>query len=139
MPSALFTSSLLAAADAVQHRVASRLLDGFAEWWELPATITAGVVVVAIILWMYRRDAAELSRPLGVVLALLRLAAVAAVALALLDVERIAEHEIVLPSRVAVLVDSSASMSLVDQAVDGVAAELPRNRRDFLSHRHTHL
>ena len=128
MPSALFTSSLLAAADAVQHRVASRLLDGFAEWWELPATITAGVVVAAIILWMYRRDAAELSPPLGVVLTLLRLAAVAAVALALLDVERIAEHEIVLPSRVAVLVDSSASMSLVDQAVDGVAAELPRNR-----------
>jgi hypothetical protein len=33
---------------------------------------------------------------------------------AILDVERIAEHEIALPSRVAVLVDSSASMSLAD-------------------------
>jgi hypothetical protein len=112
MPASL--PSLLAV--AVEHRLTSRLLDGFDAWWQPPAVSAAGVALVAFVVWMIGRDAAETPRAVRALLAALRLAAVATVVVALLDVERIAEHEIVLESRVAVLVDSSASMSLPDAA-----------------------
>lgn len=103
----------------MQHHVVSRLLDGLGDWWQPPVALAALAGLVAVMLWLVHRDTRELSRPLAILLGLLRLSAVATVIVALLDLERIAEHEIVLPSRVAVLVDSSASMSLVDPiAVD---------------------
>ena len=98
----------------MRHRVSSRLLDGFDDWWQMPVALLVVAAVAVYVAWMVRRDAAELPRPVAVLLAMLRLAALAVVAAAILDVERIAEHEIALPSRVAVLVDSSASMSLAD-------------------------
>jgi hypothetical protein len=98
----------------MRHRVSSRLLDGFDDWWQMPVALLVVAAVAVYVAWMVRRDAAELPRPVAVLLAALRLAALAVVAAAILDVERIAEHEIALPSRVAVLVDSSASMSLAD-------------------------
>jgi hypothetical protein len=102
---------LIAAAD-VRHRVESRLLESFDDWWQMPAVVLAAAAVAALVVWFYRRDAVELRPALAAVLAGCRLAALAAVAAAVFDVERIAEHEIVLPSRVAVVVDTSASMSL---------------------------
>lgn len=122
MPPPVF--SLLA--DAVEHRLTSRLLDGFDAWWQLPAAVAAAVALAAFVVWMVNRDAAELPRSLRGLLATLRLGAAAAVLAAVLDVQRIAEHELVFPSRVAVLVDSSASMSLPER--DGDAAET-RGRR----------
>jgi hypothetical protein len=113
MPSSFASPSLFAVAE-VRHRLTSRLVEGFDEWWQMPALVLAGLAIAAVVVWMYRRDAAELHPGVAAGLAGLRLAAFGAVALALLDFERIAEHEIVLPSRVAVLVDSSASMSLAD-------------------------
>ncbi len=113
-------------ADAVQHRITSRLVDGFDSWWQAPAAILAAAVVAGFVIWMVRRDAAELGVPLRILLATLRLTALAAVAVAWLDVARIAEHEIVLPSRVAVLIDSSASMSLPDDPARG---DISRGRR----------
>lgn len=83
----------------MSHRVSSRLLDGFEEWWQMPAALLAAAAVVAYVVWMVRRDAVELSRPMVALLAVLRLAALAGVATALLDIERIAEHEITLPPR----------------------------------------
>jgi len=105
---------LLAASERVQHRITSGLIDSFSQWWQMPALVVALAAIAAFVLWMYRRDAAELPRGMGLVLATLRLGAIAAVAAAYLDFERTAEHEIVFPSRVAVLVDSSASMTLRD-------------------------
>lgn len=115
---------LLAAAE-IRHRLESRLLAGYDDWWQGPATIAAVAAIVAVVAWTYRRDAAELPAARAAALAALRLAALAAVAVGLLGVERVAEHEVVLPSRVAVLVDSSASMSL--PAADG--DEVSRSRR----------
>ncbi|MFM7136128.1 MAG: hypothetical protein ACKO1M_03530, partial [Planctomycetota bacterium] len=103
-------------AAAADHRLTSRLLDGFDAWWQPPAAVAAVVTLVAFVVWMAGRDGAELPVAVRVLLATLRLAALGAVIVALLDLERIAEHEIVLPSRVAVLVDSSASMSLPEGA-----------------------
>jgi hypothetical protein len=106
---------LFASSERVQHRITSGLIDGFSQWWQMPALVLALAAIGLFVLWMYRRDAAELPRGVGLVLAALRLGALAAVAAAYLDFERTAEHEIVFPSRVAVLVDSSASMTLRDE------------------------
>jgi hypothetical protein len=108
--------SLLAATESVHHRITSALVDGFSQWWQMPLLVVGLAAVALFVLWMYRRDAAELPRGIGLVLAALRLGALAALAAAYLDFERKAEHEIVFPSRVAVLVDSSASMTLEDAA-----------------------
>ncbi|MGI9177849.1 MAG: hypothetical protein ACR2IT_08335 [Pirellulales bacterium] len=107
-------STCLFAATEVRHRIASRLVEGFDEWWQMPVVVLVAAVVVMAVVWLVRRDAVDLHPAVKALLVGLRLAAFTAVAVALLDVERIAEHEIVLPSRVAVLVDTSASMSLVD-------------------------
>ncbi len=115
---------LLAA--AVQHRITSGLVDGFTAWWQLPALVLGLAVLATFIVWMYRRDAMELPRGVGAILAGLRLGAVAAIAAAILDLERTTEHEIVSPSRVAVLVDSSASMTLADTTDD--TAVRPRSQ-----------
>jgi hypothetical protein len=123
-----FTSALAGPAATtadVQHRLVSRLLDGFGAWWQAPAALAAAALAAMAILWLYRRDGSGLPRSVAIVLMLLRLGAVAAVAVALCDIERIEEHEIVLPSRVAVLIDSSASMSLVDSAADRAAGPAP--------------
>ena len=114
LTSLLPLSPLFGAAERVQHRIESRLIEGFSQWWQMPLLVLALVGVAGIVLWMYRRDAAELPRGMGVLLAALRLGALAALAAAYLDFERTSEHEIVFPSRVALLIDSSASMTLED-------------------------
>jgi hypothetical protein len=123
------TPPILIAA-AVRHRVESRLLASFDDWWQVPAVVVAAAAVAALVIWIYRRDAVELRPAIAALLAACRLAALAAVAAALFDVERIAEHEIVLPSRVAVVVDTSASMSLA--AADAGAATRSRRATDLL-------
>ncbi|MFM1905113.1 MAG: hypothetical protein RLZZ440_3013 [Planctomycetota bacterium] len=122
MPFTFSLASPAALAADPQYRLVSRLLDSFGAWWQPPAALATAVVAVAAILWLSRRDGASLPRAVAITLRLLRLTAVAAVAVALCDIERIAEHEILLPSRVAVLIDSSASMSLVDSAAGPPAA-----------------
>jgi hypothetical protein len=130
MPSLTLSTAacLLASSERVQHRVTSGLIDGFSQWWQMPALVLALAAVVAFVLWMYRRDAAELPRGVGLLLAALRLGAIAAVTAAYLDFERTSEHEIVFPSRVAVLVDTSASMTLRDEG-DGEAETASRSGR----------
>lgn len=113
-------------ADAVRHRIFSQVLDGFDEWWQLPALVVALAMLAALAAWMVRRDTAEVPAPAAWLLVCLRLATLAALVTAFLDVERVAEHEIVTPSRVALLVDSSASMSLPEAAAETAAT---RSRR----------
>lgn len=107
--------SLFAASETVQHRISSALVDGFSQWWQMPALVVALAAIVVFVLWMYRRDARELSWGLGLLLAVLRIGAFTSLVAAYLDFERTAEHEIVFASRVAVLVDASASMTIDDQ------------------------
>lgn len=118
---------LLASSERVQHRITSGLIDGFSQWWQMPALLLVFAAVVGFVLWMYRRDAAELPPGVGLLLAALRLGALLAVAAAYLDFERTSEHEILFPSRVAVLVDTSASMTLRD---DGAVAGETASRSD---------
>jgi len=105
---------LLAATPALRQRLSSRLLDACSEWWHAPALVLAAGALATLVIWGYRRDAADLpwSRRLG--LLLLRLGALSCLAVAGLDFQRTIEYEFVSPSRVAVLVDTSASMALTD-------------------------
>jgi hypothetical protein len=114
MPSLVVATCLATATETVRHRIVSRLVDGFAEWWQMPSLALALAAVATFVVWSYRRDAVQLPRWPRVALAGLRLGALAAVGVAILDFERLAEHEIVMPSRVAVLVDTSASMTIAD-------------------------
>ena len=89
-PATPFTSAacLLASSESVQHRITSGLVEGFSQWWQMPALVLALAALTAFVLWMYRRDAAELPRGVGLLLAALRLGALAALAAAYLDFER---------------------------------------------------
>lgn len=122
MPHLFSPPCLLAATESVQHRISSGLVDGFTEWWQMLLLVGAVAGLVAFALWMIRRDAAELPRGVVLLLATLRLGAMAALVAAYLDLERRTEHEIVSPSRVAVLIDSSASMTLADEPAGEPAA-----------------
>lgn len=113
------TACCLFASESVRHRITSAVVDGFSSWWEMPALVLALAALVAIVVLLYRRDAADLSWPVRGVLAALRLGALAALAAAYLDFERTAEREIECPSRVAVLVDTSASMTISDPVATG--------------------
>jgi len=116
---------LLAATESVQHRISSGLLDGFSQWWQLPALVIVVLLLAGLSLVIYRRDSAELPGAVAALLVVLRLGALAALLAAYLDLRRTAEHEIVYPSRVAVLVDSSASMTLEDAAAEPAAVGDP--------------
>jgi hypothetical protein len=91
MPAFWSSPCLIAAAD-VRHRIASRLVEGFDEWWQMPALVLAAVAVTCFIVWMERRDSVELHPAVAVLLGCLRLGAFAAVAAAVLDFERIVEQ-----------------------------------------------
>jgi hypothetical protein len=132
MPLPSPTPCLFAAAESVRHAVSSRLLAGFSDWWEMPAAIAGAALVAALALWLVRRDGAELPRAVRWGLAALRLATLGAVAVAMLDFERTAEHEIVSQSRVAVLVDTSASMTLAAGGPGADAATRADRGRDLL-------
>ena len=111
----------LFATESVRQRITSAFVDGFSSWWEMPALVLALAALAAIVVVLYRRDASDLSRPVRAVLAALRLGALAALTAAYLDFERTSEREIEFPSRVAVLVDTSASMALTDPAATGTS------------------
>jgi len=114
MPGAVHSSGSSAAA-ATRQRVTSALVEGFSEWWQMPVLVLAALALVAFVVWTYRRDAADLPWPARLLLAALRIGTLAVVAVAILDLQRTTERERVFPSRVAVLVDASASMSLPAQ------------------------
>ena len=125
----------LAVTEEIAYRVSSGLLDGFTEWWQMPALILGAAVLVVIVLWTYHHDAAGVPKWQGIPLAMLRMGAWGILLLALLDFRRTAEHEIRFPSRVAVLVDTSASMTLAatsDELVSSISP-LPAESRAELA------
>jgi len=71
---------LLATTEQVHHRITSAVVDGFSQWWQMPLLVAAFAAIAAFAIWMVRRDAAELPRGVAVLLAALRLGALAAFA-----------------------------------------------------------
>jgi hypothetical protein len=82
----------------------------------------AAIALVAVVWYLYRRDAVELPRPVGIGVALLRTIALAGLLVFFLGIERRTTREIVHNSQVAVLLDVSQSMGLSD-GDDAAAAD----------------
>ena len=77
------------------------------------ALIGVGVAAIVALVWfLYRRDTLELSRGVGLLLAVLRFVALAGLLIFFLGIERRTTREVVHNSQVAVLVDVSQSMAL---------------------------
>ncbi len=104
------------------------------QWWHWLIMLVVMVTIVGYVVYWYRRDWIELPRGLGWALLWLRLTALLGIALFFLDFQRRAEQTIIRPSRVAVLVDTSLSMSLpIDQqGLGGSAPSRMEATIDFL-------
>lgn len=81
-------------------------------WWTWAAIIAVIIVSTTISMLFYRRDAGELSRPVRISLMLLRLIAIGSLIFFFLDITRRTRREVSRPSELAILVDTSQSMSL---------------------------
>lgn len=81
-------------------------------WWLWASLVVGILAAIAISVFFYRRDAAELPRPVRWTLIGLRLVAVLALVFLFFDLVRRTEHRVTRPSEVIVLVDTSQSMSL---------------------------
>jgi len=97
------------------------------QWWHwLIMALVVAAVSVFVAFW-YRRDSVEHLRPVGWALMLLRLGAFAGILLYFFQFDRRTEQRVVRHSRVAVLVDTSLSMSLPGTPSEsGVASSLTR-------------
>jgi hypothetical protein len=85
------------------------------------ALIAAGAIALVAVVWqLYRRDAIELRRRTRIGVMLLRCVALAGLVMFFLGIERRTAREVVHNSQVALLVDVSQSMGLVDQESAGV-------------------
>lgn len=87
--------------------------------WILP--IAAFLALATFIRWMYRRDARELGLPWRWVLTALRTAVLFGLLVVYLEPRWRSEHEVVHPSRVVLLVDTSLSMGMEAEPRDGAA------------------
>ncbi|GIW98013.1 MAG: hypothetical protein KatS3mg111_1346 [Pirellulaceae bacterium] len=98
-------------------------------WWHWLALLAGCVAVVLYVLLWYRRDAGEQPRPVRWTLMLLRVVAFSGLLLFFFQLEKRTEQRIVRESRVAILVDTSLSMTLPADAAP-VSAEGTRRRID---------
>jgi hypothetical protein len=103
------------------------------DWPENPLVRLLAVVgclaVIACVIAIYRRDAAELSRGWGVFLAGLRIAALAGLLVIALNPQDRTQRTAFRPSRVAILVDTSLSMRHPVESADA-ATTAPVSRMD---------
>jgi hypothetical protein len=127
---------LLAQVETISYRFAR--VGALTEWWHW--LLLAGVcgAIAAFVIWMYRRDSVELPRSLAILLTLLRLVAFAGILFYYFKLERRAEREITKHSRAIVLVDTSQSMSIRDNA-PGTGTGLPRMEEVLATIKNTSL
>lgn len=105
-------------------------LAGVHSWWQMAALTAIVLAIIAYVVWLYRRDTVELSRPIRYSLVLLRLAAFAGLLLYFLNLQRRTETPLVQSSQVAVLVDSSLSMTLPASAAPAAAGVAGESRAE---------
>ncbi len=82
------------------------------QWWHWILLATVCALILSYVWYWYKRDAVEQHRPVGWALALLRIAAFTGLVLYFMQLDKRTEQRVVRDSKVAVLVDTSLSMSL---------------------------
>jgi len=93
-------------------------------WTALGALL---VLVIAYVIWLYHRERGPLSRPLQLLLPGLRLVAIAGAVMFFLGLEKRIDKQIVTDSVVAILVDTSQSMSVEDETICKEEQLVPRS------------
>jgi hypothetical protein len=102
-------------------------LEQLDQWWHWALVALVVVAITVFVVVWYRRDSVEHPRPIGWALLLLRLFAFVGILLYFFQFDRRTEKRVVRNSRIAVLVDTSRSMSLPGTPSDiGVASSLTR-------------
>lgn len=96
------------------------------QWWQWVALIGVAAAISYFVVRLYRADSAELPKPVGWALMILRLAALIGLLLHFFQLEKRSEHRVVRESKVAILVDTSLSMTLPGTPVSGVASSQSR-------------
>ncbi|MDB4678868.1 VWA domain-containing protein [Rhodopirellula sp.] len=81
-------------------------------WWMWALLVIGSLFAFSMVIRFYRRDAAELSKPVRRLLICLRCVSVLSLLFIFSDLQRRSQRTLTLPSEVAVLVDTSQSMSL---------------------------
>ena len=84
------------------------------QWWQVCLIV---LIVIVMLLWsvfLYRRDNVDLNPASSFLLTALRLLTIATVALFVANPGQRSETRIVKPSRLAILMDNSLSMGLMD-------------------------
>lgn len=97
-------------------------------WWGWMIAITLVSLLVYSCVWLYRRDSVELTRGVRMTLIGLRLTVLVALVFFFLGLQRRAQQRVTRSSEVAILVDTSQSMSLADSS-DPSAEPLNRSAR----------
>ncbi|MEC8556678.1 MAG: hypothetical protein VXZ82_16850 [Planctomycetota bacterium] len=87
-------------------------IEQLSDWWHWLLVVSICTAILGYVLFWYRRDSAEQHRPVGWTLMMFRIAALIGLLLFFLQLEKRSEQRVVRDSRVAVLVDTSMSMSL---------------------------
>lgn len=86
----------------------------YAERWHWLALVAVALAIVGWVAYLYRRDSVELRPAARFLLLGLRLVALAGALLYYLDLQKRDQKQVVHPSRVLVLIDTSTSMGLRD-------------------------
>lgn len=103
-------------------------LEQLDQWWHWALVAMVVVAITSFVVVWYRRDAVEHQRPVGWALLLLRLFAFVGILLYFFQFDRRTEKRVVRDSRIAILVDTSRSMSLPGTPSEvGVASSLTRS------------
>jgi hypothetical protein len=104
-------------------------LEQLDQWWHWLLLAAVCALTVGYVLFWYRRDSVEHPRPVGWALMLLRLAAVVGLLLYFLQLDKRTEQRVVRESKVAILVDTSLSMTLPGTP-STIGVSNPRSRTD---------
>jgi len=97
-------------------------------WWGWVIAITLISLLIYACTWLYRRDSVELSTGIRLTLIGLRLTVLVALVFFFMGLQRRAQQRVTRSSEVAVLVDTSQSMSLAESS-DPSAQPMTRARR----------
>lgn len=92
------------------------------QWWHYLLVLLAIIAVIGHVVWWYKRDSVEQQRPVRWALLLLRIVVFVGLILYFFQLDKRSELRVTRNSRVAILVDTSLSMSLPGTpAASGVA------------------